>query len=260
MRVTRHGQILAEHAERALEELLMGIRAVRAEADPDTGTVVLGFMHAMGPSLIPALLRTFRKVHPRMTIQLFQGASVEVLGGVAEGRLDVGVTALLPPLPAPLRAHRLAEQQVALLVPADHPLANGAKARLADVADEPLITMIPGYGLRTLTDELLRTAGLPVRYAFECQEAATASGLVSAGLGVALLPVGNRVEDTVELEIDDASASLPVAVIWSHDQSLSAPAAALRTHITTTAPALLHAATPNSSTTPGPATEPRRSP
>jgi DNA-binding transcriptional LysR family regulator len=48
--------------------------------------------------------------------------------------------------------------------------------------------MEPGYGLRIIADELCRAAGFAPRIAFEGEEVATASGLVGAGLGVALLP------------------------------------------------------------------------
>lgn len=48
----------------------------------------------------------------------------------------------------------------------------------------------PGYGLRSITDALFRDAGFRPRIAFESQDSHTVRGLVSAGLGVSILPPG----------------------------------------------------------------------
>ena len=48
----------------------------------------------------------------------------------------------------------------------------------------------PGYGLRSITDALVRDAGFRPRIAFESQDTHTVRGLVSAGLGVSILPPG----------------------------------------------------------------------
>jgi DNA-binding transcriptional LysR family regulator len=239
VRLTRQGELLAGHAERALDELLSGLRAVRADADPDTGAVVLGFLHSLGPTVVPALLRSFRRTRPGVTVRLVQDGADELLAGTATGRIDLCVTSAQPPLPPRLRLRPLAEQALTLLVPADHSLATRPSVQLADARDEPLITMVPGYGLRTLTDALLRTAGLPVRYTYESQDLTTATGLVAAGLGLALIPEGNGVPGTVELPLREPHATRTLVLAWSRERPLLGPARALRDHITTEAPALL---------------------
>src|ERR1700712_5624222 len=80
VRLTRHGELLAASARRALEEVLAGVRAVRAEADPATGTVILGFLHSLGPSVIPALLRGFRQQSPHVIVRLIQDSAQALIG------------------------------------------------------------------------------------------------------------------------------------------------------------------------------------
>lgn len=245
VRLTRQGQLLAEHAERALDDLKAGIRALRADTDPDTGTVVLGFLHSMGPTVVPALLRSFRHSHPGVTVLLVQDAAEELLDGTVTGRVDVCVSSAAPGDGAGhprLRMHTLAEQPLTLLVPTEHRLAGRGRVGLTDVADEPLITMAPGYGLRALTDNLLRAAELPVRYIYESQELSTAAGLVAAGLGVALVPAGAGVPGTVELSLDDPAATRTIVLACSADRPLFAPARNLRRHIAAMAPPLLRPA------------------
>ncbi|HEY2669811.1 MAG TPA: LysR family transcriptional regulator [Rugosimonospora sp.] len=238
VRLTRHGQLLAGHAGRALDELLAGVRAVRAEADPDSGSVVLGFLHSMGPVVVPALLRGFRQTHPGVAVRLVQDAAHVIVEGVLSGRLDLGVAGPVPPHPH-LGTRRLVEQPLTLLVPADHRLAGRARVRLAEVVGEPLVTMTAGYGVRTITDQLLRAARLPIRYAYESQEMNTAAGLVAAGLGVAVLPAGAAMDGTVELAIADKGASRTLSIAWSGDWPLSTPVSDLRRYIIDEAPRLL---------------------
>ncbi len=238
VRLTRHGEVLAAGARRALDEMLAGVRAVRAEADPDSGTVILGFLHSLGPSVVPQLLRGFREGHPGVAVRLVQGAAGELLEQIPTGAVDLVIAA-----PVPLDRRRefrpLAQQPLVLLVPAGHRLAGRHTVRLAELVGEDLITLASGYGLRTITDELLSASGVPLRYAFESQEMTTAAGLVAAGLGIAVLPPGNEVPGTRQLTLADPGASRILSLAWSANRELSPPAVALRDYLIGHAPGVL---------------------
>ena len=239
VRLTRHGELLAGSARRALEEVLAGVRAVRAEADPATGTVILGFLHSLGPSVIPALLRGFRQQSPRVIVRLIQDSAQALIGFIPTGAVDLVLAAPVPTDHPHVRSTPLAEQPLMLLVPTAHRLAGREAVRLADLAGQDLITLASGYGVRTITDQLLRTAGVPLRYAFESQEMTTAAGLVAAGLGIAILPPGNEVPGTHQLALTDPGASRTLSLAWSADRDLSPPADALREYLLAHAPDML---------------------
>jgi LysR family transcriptional regulator, transcription activator of glutamate synthase operon len=230
IRMTRQGSALADHGRRALDELRTGIAAAREDVDGEYGRVVLGFLHSMGASAVPSLLRGFRDTHPRVTFGLEQGASEDVIDGVLTGRIDL---ALASPVPthADLGVRYLSRQEMVALVHSDHHLAGRPAIRIADLSGEPLITLRRGYGIRTLTDSLLRSAGLSRKYVFESDEVATAAGLVSAGLGVAVLPADTHGPDTVALPIDDTGAARIISLVWSNRRTLSGPVTALRSHL-----------------------------
>ena len=240
IRLTRHGELLAASARRALDELLAGVRAVRAEADPDTGTVILGFLHSLGPLVIPALLRGFRQEHGRVTVRLLQDSADGLLQRIPGGAVDLVLAA---PVPTDHRweARPLAQQPLVLLVPEDHALTARRTVRLSDLDGQDFVTLASGYGVRTITDQLLRASGLPLRYAFESQEMTTAAGLVAAGLGIAILPPGNEVPGTRQLTLADAGASRTLSLAWSADRPLSSPVEQLRDHLVAHAPDLLRA-------------------
>ena len=240
IRVTRHGRILADHAERALAEILTGIQAIKAETGPDTGTVILGFLNSLGPTLIPHLLHGFKASNPRVTVQLVQHGTDELLAQVIDGHLDLCIAAPLSDRVRPeLKAQPLAAEPLILLVPEYHHLAGSSQVGVHDLLAEPLITMQPGYGLRDLTDHLLDATHARPRYVFESQDIPTAIGLVRAGLGVAVLPAATQMLGTVAVPIDSPKARRTISVIWSRDRALAPPAVDLLDHIVATAPTLL---------------------
>ncbi|WP_158885601.1 LysR family transcriptional regulator [Amycolatopsis anabasis] len=187
IRLTRAGAQLAEAAERALAAVETGARQAREEIDPASGHVVLGFLHLLGRSLVPELVRGFRAAHPRIRFTLAQGSRQDMLDRLTGGELDLALLAPVPDDPA-LDAVVLSQQELVLTVPHAHRLANRSTIRWAELADEEFVTLEHGYGLRQITDELCAREGFEPRIAFEGQESDTVRGLVAAGLGVALLP------------------------------------------------------------------------
>jgi DNA-binding transcriptional LysR family regulator len=231
IQLTRHGRLLLDGAERSLAALATAAHRVVGEADPARGRVALGFLHTLGGDAVPRLLRGFRATYPAARFALVQDSGSALLARLREGEIDVCLTAPLPGGEDDITARVLAEQRIDLFVPAGHRLARRRGVQLAEVAQEDLIVMEAGYGLRTITDELCRTAGFQPRIAFEGQEADTARGLVAAGLGVSLLPAtASSLADpaVVAVRITAPRASRTVGIAWMSGRPLIPTAAAFR--------------------------------
>jgi DNA-binding transcriptional LysR family regulator len=82
----------------------------------------------------------------------------------------------------------LLTERLVLAVPRQHRLAARRPVHLNEVADDPFITTTHNPGLRMIVDQLCQQAGFSPHVAFEGNDGETLRGLVSAGLGVALLP------------------------------------------------------------------------
>ncbi|MFE3450512.1 LysR family transcriptional regulator [Nonomuraea sp. NPDC059194] len=188
VRLTRAGHTLADAAVRALAVMATGIREVREEIDPGTGRIVLGFLHLLGRSLVPTLVGGFRERYPRVRFSLIQDSRQVILRRLREGEIDLAFFAPLPADDPDLTGTPLARQELMLTVPVTHRLARRRRVRVAELADEDFVTLEQGYGVRQITDDLCAAAGFKPRITFEGQEAETVRGLVTTGLGVALLP------------------------------------------------------------------------
>ena len=188
------GRALAAHTRDALESWKRGVAEVHRLMDPEQGTVRLDFMHSLGTWMVPDLLRSYRELHPRVEFKLVQGAAQTLIDHVLDRSADL---ALVGPKPAELVAAgelewaELTTQRLALAVPKNHRWAHRESISIAEAKDEPFIAMLEGYGTRMLLDDLTAEAGFRPRLVFESMELTTLAGLVSAGLGVAILPLGD---------------------------------------------------------------------
>ncbi|MDT0308136.1 LysR family transcriptional regulator [Streptomyces sp. DSM 44917] len=212
--LTPAGRAFARSVERALGEVTRAAEAIRSDADPSAGKVAFGFLHTMGPETVPELLRAFRADHPRVRFSLIQSYGEDMIERMRAGELDLCLTSPVPDAPD-LDTRRLDEQRLHLVVPADHRLAARRRVRLAEAAEEPFVTLEPGYGLRRLTEALCEQAGFRPRVAFEGEEPETLRGLVAAGLGVALLPPPTVPRPGVrELTVTAPRAVREIGVAW----------------------------------------------
>ncbi|ATY09676.1 LysR family transcriptional regulator [Amycolatopsis sp. AA4] len=228
VRLTRAAELLADAAERALPVVDAGVRLAREEIEPASGRVVLGFLHLLGRSLVPELLRTYRN---QARFSLVQGSLQDMVNRLVSGELDL---ALLAPVVEDERLETvvLDRQPIHLSVPAGHRLAGRRGVRVAELADEPFVLLEPGYGLRRITDDLCAAAGFTPKVAFEGQESDTVRGLVGAGLGVALLP---RFEPGSPAGVAEVPLHPPVhrtiGLAWRAGEPLSPAVQAFRDHV-----------------------------
>lgn len=236
IRLSRLGEYLADAAGQALAVLETGCRQVVEQADPERGHVVLTFLHTMGESRVPELLRAFRAEHPDVRFTLHQGAHEDTLGRLRSGQADLALTSPLPTT-AEFDVFRLAEQELLMTVPSGHRLAGRARVRLSELEGEPFVGLRAGYGLRRMTDDLCRAAGFLPALAFEGEEIDTLRGLVAAGLGVAVLPAAERTlpAGVVELSLSPRSMR-EIGLVWAADRALPPSARIFRDFATTTKP------------------------
>ncbi|MFC8527534.1 LysR family transcriptional regulator [Nocardia sp. NPDC057227] len=231
LRLNEFGRAYYEHARRARIELDAGARAVADLADPAEGTVRLAFLHSFGSWLVPQLVGDFRRQAGRVAVSLHQDAAGTITRMVLDGDADLAVVSPRPAEPG-LGWSGLLRQPLVLAVPAGHRLAGKRQTKLADLAGEEVIAMRHGYGMRRLLDELAAAAGLHPRIAFESSDLVTVTGLVAAGLGVALVPLedpppGATPSPAVaKVPLADPGAVREVGLVWAADRPM--PEAARR--------------------------------
>jgi DNA-binding transcriptional LysR family regulator len=233
LRLNAYGQIMLEHARRGLAEMQSAVDRIDALRDPNTGRVRLAFLHSLASWYVPEQLRRFREGAQRISFDLFQGPAHEINERVLNGQADIGITSPRPRA-SDLTWHRLYEERLCLAVPRGHRLAARARVRLSAAAGEPFVALGRQAGLRQLTDELLAEENLHPDIVFEATEVPTIEGLVSAGFGVAVVPVP-RDDDAarvVHVPLSNVGAKREVGLVWSKDRAMSPPVERFVTFLT----------------------------
>lgn len=213
------GKAFLPHAISMLEELANGSAKVARLMDPEWGTIRLDFMHSLGTWMVPDLIRDYRARHRHVDFRMHQGAARMLIDRVLNDASDL---ALVGPRPeeagTELGWHQLKLQRLALAVPDGHPLAEPGPVPidLRQAKDENFIGMFPGYGTRLLLDRICADLGFTPALVFESMELTTVAGLVSAGLGVALLPLDDPYLAPVGIVLRplDPPAHRELGLVW----------------------------------------------
>jgi DNA-binding transcriptional LysR family regulator len=192
-------------------ELLAQTRGVLAGADGlkplaqswlrgDAGDLSLGFVSTADYGLLPPLLRAFTRQYPKVRLQLREATTDIQLDALQAGHLDVGL--LIGPLPPPAyaaggsRVARLAyrplvREPLVLALPEEQADAFGDGPIAFDaIADLPLIIfprrLAPAF--YDIITGCYDTAGRVPEVVQEAIQMQTIVSLVSAGMGIALVP------------------------------------------------------------------------
>ncbi|MEO7058684.1 MAG: LysR family transcriptional regulator [Lapillicoccus sp.] len=193
VRLTEAGQVLARHAVGVLAALSAAEEEVAAIAGLRAGRVRLMAFPSSSASLVPRALSLVKKRFPDITVTFSEGEPPESLAALRDGDCDIAVAfayeggdiARGEDLDL-FVSTKLLDDEVRLAVPKDHPLAGAGEADLADFAAESWIAGCPRCRGHLLT--LARQAGFAPTVSFETEDYVAVLGLVSEGLGVALVP------------------------------------------------------------------------
>ena len=90
--------------------------------------------------------------------------------------------------PATVTVVPLLREPLDVALPAAHPLVAHERLTVADVADQPWITVHEGFPLEGAIDAIAVMAERPLRVVHRINEFSVAAALVAAGAGLALLP------------------------------------------------------------------------
>ncbi len=218
--LTDAGRLFLDESRQVLAQVDKAVLLARRAHLGELGELKIGFTSsAPFTSTIPSSIHAFRKAYPDVHLDLQEMSSRQVLKALLEESLQVGV---IRPLALPDAVHwvELFREPLVAVLRADHPLAAGSEDGLAiaALAEEPFVFFPRSYGtgLYDQVIALTRQAGFSPRIAQEASEAMTIIGLVSAGLGVSILPASfrrTRVDGVVYRTLSDPEATTAVWLI-----------------------------------------------
>ncbi|MEA0554657.1 LysR family transcriptional regulator [Lysinibacillus irui] len=209
------GKVFLNRVDRAFAELNEGQRELNQFIDQDQKSITLAVTI---PRVLPSLLGSFLSKHPDVRFQQFLKSVSSMKKMLLEGDLDYCISSI-PIEGEGVRWEPLITEEIFLIVPPNHQLAERESIRLEEVKDEAFISMNTGYGFRNLTDQFCREAGFVQHIAFEGDEPTVISDLVRQGLGVAFVSELSWVPKSGQfphkLRIVEPTCQRTIGLAWS---------------------------------------------
>ncbi|WP_433241673.1 LysR family transcriptional regulator [Actinomadura nitritigenes] len=204
VRLTEVGAAVLPYARAALA----AVEGAKLSVDELTGLlrghVTIGTIDWIASLDLPGLLAGFHRDHPNVEITVVQDESASLAEALLAGRTDLAFLSLGAEPPPGIAVQPVIEQDLFAAMSRDHPLAGRSSITLRTLAEQDLVSLPKGTGLRTVLDEACAAAGLRPRIAFEAGEPPVLAQLAAHGLGVAVLP-----ESATAIRADEL-ASMPI--------------------------------------------------
>lgn len=194
--LTAQGRHFLPYARAMLEQADLTESIAGKLAAGSAGQLVLGYASSIALSdLFSQAIQAFAQRFPEVQLTLVEGASSSLWSQVADGRIDIGMSRLLPQNgQTEVRVMSLGEEPLVAALSSDNPLAGQAEVTLAQLSAYPLILFPVDYGsgLNESIQQLYRRNGLPLRPGPSGRQITSIIALVAAGQGVALVPQCTR--------------------------------------------------------------------
>lgn len=193
-RLTAAGEAFLAEAQAALARLEGAVERARRVSEGEAGLLSVGFVSIAAYGVLPPALKHFRAGLPLVEVQLHELTTDAQVRELRAGRLDLGI-ALAPVDEPDLQFERLLREPLVLAAPVRHPALPGTgPVDLRVLAQESFL--IPprdvAPGLYDLTISQCRAAGFVPRITQHARQMQTVIGLVSSGMGFALVPASVR--------------------------------------------------------------------
>ncbi len=189
VRLTEQGRRLYGYARQILDLVEEASRQVGESSQRVSGNLRIASSTVPSEWLLPELLAEFRARWPLVRESLAVSDSRVATAAVESGEADVGFVGELP-RSSTLKATAVAQDELVLVVAANHPLAGKGRMTLKELRRESLIVREPGSGTRRCVEWALEEHGLSLAeftIAMEVNSNDAIRAAVEQGVGVAFL-------------------------------------------------------------------------
>jgi len=217
LKITPAGEALLPFAKAILHAADQSYLKVNSAANSQHGRLSIGFHPGIASGPLRAGLSSFRAECPDVELNLVEGTPSELHAQFCDHALDLVIAAFMPDLANPAFGQEvLWSEQLVVLLPEDHGLAERASLCWSDVAELPIILRSAGGDMSGYRAIL---AGVSPR-SLRCKQYAVSRGtlvqMVTMGLGVAISFASAvvRAPGVVAVPIEEERAIVPVEAIW----------------------------------------------
>ena len=189
VKLTSAGEVFLERARRTLRNVQEDMEEARSVGRGEEGFLRVGFIGSAMLTALPSMLGRYRRLYPKVNLQLHESYTSLVVQKLLKGELDAGFLRDGGEIDG-LRVERLFSEPFIAVLPSKHALAKCKTISPRELREEPFVFFTPSAG--TLAYEkpvsLCEKHGFRPRVVQEAPQWLTIMRLVGAGLGVTIAP------------------------------------------------------------------------
>ncbi|MEM6905771.1 MAG: LysR family transcriptional regulator [Pseudomonadota bacterium] len=236
--LTPRGQKLLPRGRAILHEM----REFRALARGSIGMfgdrLSIGVLPSIGAYFMPIANRRLHRLFPSLRLAVQEGATVQLLDMLADGRLDAVIGT--PTNDPEFETNYLFTETLWVCAATDDPLsAETGPVGLEDLADKPLLSVSANFRLAEIVERLAKLAGTHVSRDYQGATLDAVRQMAVMGAGVAVLPSLYALADAVRdpefvvRRIDHPEAVHEIALIWRRASAMRPDFLELAEHLIT---------------------------
>jgi len=214
--LTDAGLLLQSRAQ----QVLSIIEDTMAEITDDgqSGRIRIGAIPTIAPYFLPEILQKFSTEFPKASLIVQENTTDILLKSCTQGEMDLAIVAL----PVPVRyleVEELFQEELLLVLPPEHPLADKSRIRITDVEPFPFVLLDEAHCLSDSIVSFCRQRSFQPVAVERTSQLTMVQELVSLSHGVSLIPATAQRRDQSDRRVYRSLANpkptRTIAVVWN---------------------------------------------
>lgn len=185
--VTDEGEMVLTRARRILHEVEDIDADIHSLGEEAMGDCRIGTLGTTARWLMPPLLNSLARHHHGVRTTIIEGGTSALLLRLSSGEIDAAIVHF-PILDPTLDVTELFAEELLLLAPTEHALAERTSISLEELSEYPLLLSPRGTAQRRIIDRAAATRGVALRSQAEIDGVRLMASLVFEGFGPAIVP------------------------------------------------------------------------
>ncbi|MDF1825524.1 MAG: LysR family transcriptional regulator [Verrucomicrobiales bacterium] len=230
--LTDHGELFLERAKEILK-LAEDTFSALSEAGRH-GRIRLGAIPTVAPYFLPRFLSSFAKANPDVSVIVQEDTTENLVKRCSHGEIDLAILAM-PIIAKYLESEVLFDEELLLVVPADHELVSRDLITPEAVEEFPFVTLNEAHCLADNIASYCRQQSVQPVSVERISQLTTVQELVALGHGVSIIPEMARQLDQSDRRVyrsfDAPEPMRTVAMLWNPYRYQSKWVKSMRDHL-----------------------------
>jgi LysR family transcriptional regulator, low CO2-responsive transcriptional regulator len=227
--LTASGKLFLKYAEETIEARKAVCTAIGETERIPRGEIVVGANEGTCLHILPEVFSEFKRKYPDVSVGIKRADYAKTLESVIDNSVDFGIVSL-PVNDTRLTVVPIHRDELIIIAPPHHPLAQLKSASIGEVASFPLLMPKSGH-TRDALESLFHERRLKPQISMELDSSELLKRFVAADVGVGFIARSSVAEDTRAhtlsiIPIADAQIRRDMALIFRKDKALSRAALA----------------------------------